>query len=427
MGASPLTNPKQSLRKLPGTESAAPSRLDQYGRDPQSPSEQLRAQTNYDTDNGYSPLFHEMLADLPRLLGRSAAAWALVMTVLRLSAGRGYEIPANKQRFAWSTPLSLSDLQDLCRCDIRQLQRQIDELPKRGVMLKKTLGRGLYSFSLCYRSWRGLPDQAVWERSQVEPKPETPAEPEDETANEVSRDAVRLTKRPQTARPGRRLRMMKVDVGVRGVVCQNDDAGLNLTFDPVIEPGGIMVFSVRSGASLQVVSPEPAKPAPPVKPTKSAAALHPRALEVAGVFDPVLKHQGSPALSFDATALNSAAAEMREMPIEALEAFLNAPRGRDSHSSRASRPIKNGPACVAIVKECRLNWEARGSSAEDTAERDGLLKELGLPIWESIIGMTGRKAAMVDLRATLARSVADSDFTKGQQEAARRLLEILCQ
>lgn len=146
MGANPNVQPRPSLRKLPGSEPVKPSRLDKFGRDPQSASEQLRGQTDYDKDAGYSPLFHGMLADLSRLLGGSAVGWSLVMNILRVSVGRGFD-PTTKLRFAWSGPISLEDLSDLCRCDIRQLQRQIAELSDRGVIQTKGLARGLYSFS----------------------------------------------------------------------------------------------------------------------------------------------------------------------------------------------------------------------------------------------------------------------------------------
>ena len=96
-----------------------------------------------------------MLADLPRLLGGSAVGWSMVMNILRLSVGRGFD-PTTKQRHAWSTPVSLEDLSDLCRCDIRQLQRQIAELSERGVIQSKGLARGLYPWQL----FLGLPIMA---------------------------------------------------------------------------------------------------------------------------------------------------------------------------------------------------------------------------------------------------------------------------
>ncbi len=438
MSTAPNAQPRPSLRKPALSEPAKSSRLDQFGRDPESLTEKLRSLSDYEAEKGFVPFFDAMMSDMPRLLGESGISWALVLTILRLSLGRWHK--PGEPRHEWTMPVSVEDLAEYCQCEKRHIQRLIAELSEgsadklgRGVILKRAAMRGKlplpgsYEFCLPLKSWRNLDDYAVWKQrcKQAEAR-EAAEQPEvDDPAADTTRDAVRLMSRPQLARPGKRLRAVKVKVEVSELVCQNTSPGASISFDSVVEPGGRMVISamVTTPAALEIV-PLPVRNAP-IPPPKPTVKLHPRASEVAAVFDPILKQQGVPALSFDPTALNAAASELHKMPIDVLETFLTAPRGRDSRSSRASRPIRNGLACVAIVKECRLNWEARGASVEDVAERDGLLRELGHPAWESLIGMTGRKAAMVDLRATLGRSVNDPDFTTGQQEAARRLLEIL--
>ncbi len=57
MSASPNVNPRPSIRKLPGSEPVKPSRLDKFGRDPESPVEKLRGLSDYDTGTGFSPFF----------------------------------------------------------------------------------------------------------------------------------------------------------------------------------------------------------------------------------------------------------------------------------------------------------------------------------------------------------------------------------
>ena len=42
-------------------------KLDQYGRDPNSPAEKLRSRTNYTKGTGWAPFYLAFMADMPRL------------------------------------------------------------------------------------------------------------------------------------------------------------------------------------------------------------------------------------------------------------------------------------------------------------------------------------------------------------------------
>lgn len=355
MGAIRNVQPRpSSLRKPAVPETAKASRLDQYGRDPESPSEQLRGQSDYEKDAGYAPFFHEWLADLPRLLGGSAVGYALCLNIVRLSAGRGFDPKSSpKQRFSFTTPISLDDLSNLCRCDLRQLQRQIAELSERGVIESKSLARGLYSFSLCFREWRGLDDYAVWKRKQAVPITKGREEeetPEDESILEVSRDAVHLTKKPQTARPGRALREIKIDVGVRKLRCENASSAANVAFESRVEPGGTIVVSATIGAALTVEEPRKAEVKPP-----SSPANHPRASEVLAIFTPLLQQSGARLLSYDSMSLLRACDAMGAMPATELRAWMDA-----GEEPRSSRPISSPKHVAAIITEARESWEGGG-------------------------------------------------------------------
>ncbi len=204
MGA--LLQPRPST--VHGATKKAPARaLDQYGRNPESLTEQLRRQSDYDKDVGYGPLYHSMMADIPRLLGGSAVAWALVMTILRLSLGRGTK--AKEIRDVWTLPISAADLAELCACHVRDIQRQLSELAERGVIASKQVKNGTvkYSLSLLYRDWQEVEDYAVWKRRQSVVSIEESAEEEsvsDEAPTPISKEAIRVVK-AQTVKPGRAL------------------------------------------------------------------------------------------------------------------------------------------------------------------------------------------------------------------------------
>lgn len=417
MGANPNVQVRPSLRKVPSSEIVKPSRLDQFGRDPELISERLRPLM------GYARFQFSYLADLPRLLS-GGVSWAFVLTVHILA----HKQPAKDGKQEWSGPVTVDELCEYCHAaaasgsDMRQVQRVLADLTERGVIECKALGRGRYNLRLAVERWRELDDYAVWKRKQAVPisKGVEPDEPADDEALEVSREALHLTKRPQTARPGRALRAMKITVGVNAITCVNKSESVNATYEVVVQPGGMIQVETNYSAAVAIEAvPDPKPAASPAK----TPTLHARAPEVAALFDPIMQAQGRLLLSFDHAALNAASLEMGTMPADVLKDFLHLPRGKDSHSSRAARPISNGKACVSIVKECRLNWGARGAGVDSMAERDGLLKELGYTAsWSALFGKLGPDA---DFKRSLSLASTEPDLTTAQQNAARRLLEIL--
>src|SRR5258708_3274812 len=126
---------RQSLTE-PSRKPPAVERLDKYGRDPGSTPERLRAQSDYAADTGYSPLYHAALADLPRLAS-GAVCYALVLVVNMLSLGREHK--RNEPRHACTLPISALDLAELCRANVRDIQRQLSEMKDRGMIACKTI------------------------------------------------------------------------------------------------------------------------------------------------------------------------------------------------------------------------------------------------------------------------------------------------
>jgi len=236
MGA--LPKPKLSPARKP----VAPEtrKLDQYGRDPESPVERLRAQSNYDAQTGYFPFYHAEMAALPRL----AVCYALVLTVKRLSIGRP-RAHVKDPHHAWTLPISTAELAEYCRCNVRDVQRQISEMESRGMIAVKTVKNGTvkYAVSLLYPKWRELDDYAVWKRRQVVDIDDHIEESESDDAEQlpISKEAVALFKKPAAVRPGRASRAAKVSVGIRDVVCQNDSKAVDLIFNPVVQSGRLVI------------------------------------------------------------------------------------------------------------------------------------------------------------------------------------------
>src|SRR5689334_2344269 len=169
MGA--LPKPLEPRIKKPVVSDATPPKRDQFGRDPDCPSERLRTQTDYEADTGYAPLYHAALADLPRL-SSGAVCYAFVLVVNMLSYGRGkqwHEFQADERddskcskckgrssdgvhskpgvRYDSTLPISPQALADLCRANIRDIQRQLAELAERGMIKAKQVKRGEYVIS----------------------------------------------------------------------------------------------------------------------------------------------------------------------------------------------------------------------------------------------------------------------------------------
>ncbi len=351
MGA--LRQPKlteASLKKPPAVESR---KLDQYGRDPASPVEQLRGGA------GFSPLFHAMLADMPRLLEGSAAGWSLVTQILRLSLGRPHD--ADKGRYEKTEPISTAELAELCRVNVKTIQRQLDELAKRGVIsceTQKAKAGGFirYVLSLRLADWRKLEDYAVWQRSQIKAVDDSPEEDgtdtEDADQTPISKDAVHLFKKPAVARPGRSTRAARLTVGAREVVCQNDSPTVDVSFLAVVQSGRLVVSATVANSEVKAKGERKANDTHVVTPPNRGShntppVIHPRADEIANLFDPYLAQSGATLLRMDRASLRAACDAIQDCDSEYLKKFA---------TKRAASPIKN-PKHVALICEQALgSW-----------------------------------------------------------------------
>ena len=372
MGALPRPlPPKSDPRKPPAVE----TKRDLYGRDPNSPAEQFRRQTDYEQDTGYAPLYHAVLADLPRLAS-GAVCYAFVLVVNALSYGRGLD-PKTKRRYDTTEPISAAELAEKCQANLRDIQRQITELAERKMVRVKTVGAGYnkkYALTLLYREWRGLEDYAVWKRRQVVP---IDSAVEEESAEEellpISKDAVRLTSKVQAVKPGRACRAIKVAVGVREFSLQNASKTVDLRFEAVIQSGRLVV-SAQSGVSdvaevpavLQAIpsnegtSRHPCREVPSNGGSETGKHPSEQASRIVNLFDSLLQKSGSRLLSPDKSALTACCAEQGAMPHDFLIHFVM--------TQRADRPISGPKVVVSIIRDARLNWERGGAQPKPPAE-----------------------------------------------------------
>ncbi len=376
------------------------TKRDKYGRDPGSALERLRASSDYQAETGYAPMFHAALADLPRLAS-GAVFYAFILHVNRLSYGRGKDSAG--KRITATLPISAATLAELCCCNVRQIQRELGELKDRGVISCKQVkkaGSVEYVISLLYADWRGLEDYTAWKRAQVvaiDDGLELELESGDEDIMPVSKDAVRLTKRAETVRPGRSTRPKPITVGVRSFKVQNT-GGVDVEHEAVIQSGGCLVVSFTSSPveqkgeqqanterrtrragrltpsdstgdfseSSDAVADEAkgehkanaerrTRRADQLSTLESTRDLPDTAVKLARLFDPLLQKSGARLLSPDKVALAAAVSEVGAMPFEFLEDFVLHPK-----RGRAARPISGPRAVASIVRDARENWEAAG-------------------------------------------------------------------
>src|ERR1035441_7703747 len=191
---SALPNPLHTEKKGPA-QATRPAKLNRYGRDPQWPSERLRASSDYDTEKGYVPFFHAFLADLPRLSSGNSCT-LLLLTLWAKSAGRG--AAKGQPRPEWTFALSLEDLAQICRCDVRTVERELAALDKRGLAEVRRPAKGEVEARLKYKQWEALADYKSQVITMDEPDTDVAVDPdavdESKPGNQrvTGRKAVRL-------------------------------------------------------------------------------------------------------------------------------------------------------------------------------------------------------------------------------------------
>src|SRR5271157_1131721 len=340
-----LSEDAGSLRKPPQTET-------------RTPLQKLAARTNYDKGEGWCAFPFAAFADLLKL-SSGEVCWRFIMAV-NAALSSGSRTPKDAWE-SWTDERTSQEWADSCLVNVRDIQRQITELQERGMIAVKQSRKGTvvkYSVSLLYRKWGELEPYAVWKRRQVVVIDEALGEEvEDEAPAVISKEAVRLTKKPQRIGPGRSSRAVPVNVGVNSFRFQSADSRVDLIHNTVIQSGCLIVsVATRKGESR--AKGEENKNDTHVADTPSNAGIaipakkivdHPRAAELVKLFDPILARSASRLLSGDPDSLNAACAALADCDHDFLVHFA---------VQRAERPVKSPLHVKTICAEALASWKA---------------------------------------------------------------------
>jgi hypothetical protein len=363
MSALPNLLPSQQ-KKTPG-RAVRPSKLNQYGRDPRSPAEQMRGQSDYDKQTGYAPFYHAFWADLCRL-SSGQSCMALVGLLWGKSAGRGMR--KGEARPEWTPSLRVEDLAQICRCDVRTIERELAALDKRGLAEIRRSGKGEVEARLKYRDWEALPD---YRSAVLEIAPPDEAAPDLADADELKPGNQRVTgKRPVRLPAGALSKAFPVSCGVK-TFRHKAEGPVDLEFSCVIQAGELLVISKfpedwrqkvekslgrsnginentsfpRHGCREEQANVGRKQAAQKALP----AAQHPRAAELNRIFDPVLAHSGASLLSMDSS---------RKFSLEACQKIQDCDHDYLARFVANRSKIKSVLAVPDICAEALASWRA---------------------------------------------------------------------
>lgn len=368
MGA--LLNPLPGERKQPA-KAARPSKLNQYGRDPQSLGERARESSDYDTEKGYAPFFHAFNADWPRLSSGHVSD-VLFMWVLSKSLGRSFK--KGEPRPQSTLPFIVEEVASVLLCDVRSIERELAGWHARKVAKVTREGKGLVSVELLYRGWEALPNYKNMVSIETGGPSAEDATPVDAEKPQATR--IELTKAPLPCKAGRRSKSVKIECGIKRFHLINPSA-VDFDITAVVQAGdlGITIRATEEWLR-EAVKRIPVSnginnlDSPPrhgsdglaretiAKAKSKAKAIdytHPRAAELAAIFDPLLKKSRARLISEDSVSLLKACEEYRSLPKDDLLHFLMA-----GDSPRAARPISSPKHVAAIVREAVGNWVKLG-------------------------------------------------------------------
>lgn len=362
MGALPNVKPKLNPKR-------PAFKVYEYDRD------KLRKQTDYTVSPavGWSPLYNAMLVDLPRL-SRSISFMSLITWVLRHAQGLDSSRPTSTEPLPdeFLAACSAPDASVPASAKLREFQRNCDYGTRAGIFTRKKVGQGYSVFSLRLAAWASLPDYKTWLASNLHEVDETENQepPVDDPAQQDAGD-WRL-KAPVKVQPGKVAKPHKIDFGVKEFQVDASKAGSEVLYDLSCK-GGKFVISLEFTGNLVPKTGETeanekrharrdfTTPSPTFRQVsgEQKANKHPRADEIAAIFDPLLKKSATPGtvrlLSVDEVALRAACEAVGNMPHDILVHALLA--GDDP---RAGRPISSPKHCALIISELRRNWEKAG-------------------------------------------------------------------
>jgi hypothetical protein len=308
---------------------------------PVSYLDQARAKTNYAPRRftGFIPLPLAASAEMRRLAS-GFAGLCLLQVIMEQTLGKRVK---ETEPFCETTDdLSTAYLAEAARCDERTLQRELLGMAQRGIISYVKGRKGLWRITPLFRKWDSLPDYKPG--PMVEPELDQANEPE-QPEGEREQTVTRLTEKPVLVRAGSSSRKIKVPCGISEFYCKSN---LDIHFEAVVQ-GGSLCFSFI-GPQFQAAGNDLLKAkGMQAKMRHGCRILHPRAVELSDLFDPLLLlNHGGRSLYGDFVCLKAACEAVGQVPHDYLVKLV---------IDRAARPIKSPKAAVAICKEIALNWE----------------------------------------------------------------------
>ena len=361
---SALPNPLHTQQKKTPGQASRPSKLNQYGRDPQSCRERCRASSDYDREKGYAPFYHAFLADWPRLA--SGQTSCLLMNVV-LCKSLGRSVRKGEPRPNCTAPLLVSDLAELCGCDERSIQRELAGWQTRKVARIASEGKGVVSIELLYRNWEVLPDY----KNVVAIDTGVPIEDETTVDDEKAKESMRveLTKVPVACKAGGQSKGVKIDCGVKTFYLVNPSV-VDLMITAVVQAGDLVIttkvpdewlqkavkrgmvandFNELDAATRHGRHPVSSKQGNSVTEKPGNSVTHPRAPELVKLFDPLLAASAARLLSGDPSSLLAACEAVGDCDHNFLVKFA---------IQRASSPVKSPLHVKTICAEALESWKA---------------------------------------------------------------------
>jgi hypothetical protein len=288
-----------------------------------------------------------------------------MLFMVSLSKGLGRSVRKGEPRPTCTAPLLVSDLAELCGCDERSIQRELAGWQARKVARVTPEGKGVVSIELLYRTWEALPDY----KNVVDIS--TGAAVEDETAvgDEKAKEHTRieLTKVPLACKAGGRSKGVKVDCGIKTfhlvnpsvvdfevtAMVQAGDLGITIKVpDEWLQQAAKRAVASNVSNDLDSASRHgrhsvPENAGAKVE-RKQAPVTHPRAAELASLFDPILAMSASRLLSGDATSLLAACEAVADCDHHFLVKFA---------VQRAAAPVKSPLHVSKICADALQSWK----------------------------------------------------------------------
>lgn len=348
----------------------------------------MRKRTDYTKKrpSGYAPLFDAALADAARLADGSA--FKILLFVWNKSLGRRVE--ADKPFLEETEPISVAKLAELSRCDQRTAERELNGLVERKVIKRTRVKNGQYVFQPLFRTWASLPDYAP--RPQTEPDSEPDDEPIPDELAAKAKQTTHIIESPVYVRAGKKSKRFEVPCGVAAFECQVKGK-VDAECSAVVQDGVLRVIleAKWDGKTLgndslkqkgieenkrQICRSSPkATTGSGPKPSRrteseTARVCHPRADELAELFDPLIFRWCKKTLSGDPLAHRKACVAIGDTPHDELV------RAAVERGGRTLTPLH----VPAVCKEIAHNWQ----------KGKGLPQQKKLPTSEEIQEMIRR-------------------------------------